>query len=138
MTKFLFLLFSIIGFFGNVKADTVDYWHIYYNKTKIKEFNLYSKGEITLRSKDIKRTDSLTIIYFRDTPCSDCATEVIIETGSNFVITKGEGIGTFNPIKISVFDLLLKAERELNFAFFQEKQGASKTQRVLLFKIKLE
>jgi hypothetical protein len=78
MTKFLILFISAIGFFNAVKADTIDYWHVYYNKTKIKEYNQYSKGEITLKIKNIKNKDTLTVRYFRDTPCSDCKTQVVL------------------------------------------------------------
>jgi hypothetical protein len=54
------------------------------------------------------------------------------------VVTKAKGIGTFNPIKISVFDLLLKYYTKFYYVFYQEEQNTRQTQRVLLFKIKLE
>ena len=138
MKQFILLFISTIGIFNSVKADTIDYWHIYYNDVKIKEYNHYSKGEITLKIKDLKKTDSLTIKYFRDTPCSDCETQVIVESKSHFVITKGKGFGTFNPIKISVFDLLLKADRDFSYVYYQEGGKTNQTPRLLLFKIKLE
>ena len=74
MTRILVILITTIGLFNSAKADTIDYWHVYYNKIKIKEYNQYSKGEIVLKIKDIKKSDSLTIKYFRDTPCDDCLT----------------------------------------------------------------
>jgi len=138
MKQFILLFILTIGIFNSVKADTIDYWHIYYNDIKIKEYNHYSKGEITLKVKDLKKTDSLTIIYFRDTPCSDCETQVIVESKSHFVITKGKGFGTFNPLKISVFDLLLKADRDFSYVYYQEGVKTNQTPRLLLFKIKLE
>ena len=138
MAKLLLLLISTIGFFYIAKADTIDYWHVYYNNTKIKEYNQYSKGEIVLKVKNIKKTDSLTILFFRDTPCSDCKTEVNVENESHFVITKGKGYGTFNPIKISVFDLLLKADRDFSCVYYQERDETETTPKVLLFKVKLE
>ncbi len=141
MTKFVLFLFVTLGLLNITKADTIDFWHVYYNKTKIKEYNQYSKVEIILKIKDIQKTDSLTIRYFRDTPCSDCETQVAIENGKHFVITKSIGKGTFNPIKISVFDLLqyhLKYNKDVYEVFYHEGQIISRTQRALIFKIKLE
>ena len=129
------------GLFSSAKADTINYWHVYYNKIKIKEYNQYSKGEIVLKIKDIKKTDSLTIKYFRDTPCENCETQVAIENRKHFVITKGKGLGTFNPIKISVDDLLqyhLKADKEVYEVFYHDGQIKGRTPRVLIFRIKLE
>ena len=141
MTRILIILISTFGLFSSAKADTIDYWHVYYNNIKIQEFNQYSKGAIVLKIKDIKKTDSLTVKYFHDTPCSDCKTQVAIENGRHFVITKGQGLGTFNPIKISIYDLLqyhLKADKEFYEVFYHEGQITSRTQRILIFRIKLE
>lgn len=135
MTRILIILISTIGLISSAKSDTIDYWLVYYNKVKIKEYNQYSKGEIILKIKDIKKTDSLTIKYFRDTPCDDCLTNLTIESDDNFVITKGQGTGTFNPINVSVFDLILKANRNYYNVYYYEK---NKPKKILLFKIKLE
>jgi len=138
MTKILIILISALGLFNSAKADTIDYWHIYYNKIKIKEYNQYSNGVITLKVKDIKKTDSLTVMYFRDTPCDNCETQLAIEDRKHRAITKGKGIGTFKPIKVSVFDLLqyhLKSDKTVYEVYYQE---TSRTQRVLIFNIKLE
>ena len=141
MTRILIILISTFGLFSSAKADTIDYWHVYYNNIQIQEFNQYTKGAIVLKIKDIKKTDSLTVKYFRDRPCSDCETQVDIENGRHFVITKGQGLGTFNPIKISIYDLLqyhLKADKEVYEVFYHEGQITSRTQRILIFRIKLE
>ena len=141
MKQIFLILISTLGLSSFVKADTIDFWHVYYNNVKIQEFNEYSKGEIHFKVKDIKKTDTLTIKYFRDTPCDNCETQVSIENGKHFVITKVNGIGTFNPIKISVYDLLqyhLKADKEVYEVFYHEGKIIGRTQRVLIFRIKLE
>lgn len=141
MTRILIILISTFGLTSLANADTIDFWLVYYNNVKIQEFNQYSKGEIVLKIKDIKKTDSLTVKYFRDTPCEDCETQVAIENGKHFVITKGKGVGTLNPIKISVYALLqyhLKADKEVYEVFYNERQITSRTQRALIFRIKLE
>jgi hypothetical protein len=141
MVKFIFLSISMMRFNDMPVADTISYWHIYYNTKKIKECNTYSKEEIRIKEKDVKRTDFLMIEYFRDTPCSECKTQVIIESNKQFIITKGTGIGTFNPVKIAVFDLLqyhLKNKKEIYKVLYYEEQLTNKVQKVLLFRIKLE
>jgi hypothetical protein len=140
MIRILIILTSTIVFFSSAKADTIDYWHVYYNKTKIKECNQYSKGEIVIKIKDIKKTDSLTIKYFRDTPCENCETQVIIENGK-YIVTKGKGLGTFSPIKVSLYDLLqyhLKADKDVYEVFYQEGQITGPELRVQILRIKLE
>lgn len=141
MTIILTILFSIFVFFSTVKADTIDYWHVFYNETKIKEYIQYSKGEIVFNIKDIKKTDTLTVKYFCDTPCHECETQVTIESGSHFEITKGIGSGAFNPIKISAYELLQyyqNVSKDVFEVFYHERLSTSRSEKVLIFKIKLE
>lgn len=138
MLKLIMLLVVSSGINLTAKADTVDYCRVFYNKKEIREYPLYSKGEILLKVKDIKENDSLTILYFRDTPCSECETNVIVENKQHFIITQGKGQGTFNPIKISVFDLLVKADRDYSYVYYYEVNGNINTPKIPLFKIKLE
>ncbi len=141
MERIFIIIITTIGLISSAKADTIDFWHVYYNKTKIKEFNQYSKEEIVLKIKDIQRTDSLTVKYFRDTPCDKCETKVTIENGKHFVVTEGKDKGTFNPVTISLYDLLqyhLKAAKEVYEVFYQEEEIINRTQRQLIFRIKFE
>ena len=140
MKRILIILITTIGLFNVANADTISYWHVYYNDIRIKEFNDFSKAEIVLNVRDIKPNDSLTIMYFRDTPCQDCATEILIKNG-HIIITKGKGEGTFHPIKISVFDLLqyhLKVKKGIYDVFYCEKCISSQIGEKFLFSIKLE
>lgn len=138
MTNILLLLFSTLGFSNPTKADTIDYWHVYYNNNKIKEYNLYSNGEIVIKIKEVQKTDSITVLYFRDTPCSDCSNQVTVINEQYFTVSIGKGKGTWNPIKISVFDLIQKAEKGILNALYQEGAITNETESILLFKIKLE
>ena len=141
MTRILIILISTIGLLGSATADTIDYWNVYYNKARVKEFNVGADGEIVVKIRNIKSTDSLMVEYYRDTPCFDCLTKLTIENKEHFVITKGAGIGTFNPIKISVYDLLqyhLKAGGDFYEVFYQEDYLLNPLQRRMIFRIKLE
>lgn len=141
MTRISITFLLAIGHLLTAKADTIDFWHIYYNGIKIKEYNLYSKGEIVFKIEDIKQTDSLTVKYFRDTPCSSCETQVAIESYEKHVIAKGLGRGTFNPIKISVYDLLqyyLNEGSETCEVFYLKRRITNQIQKTSIFRIKLE
>jgi len=146
MKPLITTLIFIIGF-ATAKADTIDYWHVYYNDVKINEISVTSElfsgksNEITLKIKDIKETDSLTITYYRCSFCPGSKTKVEIEDSRQSIITKGVGTESRNPIKVSVSALLLKYETDAAkhfFAYYYEYCDYSKIERTLLFEIKLE
>ena len=140
MKKKLIILILTIGLTNIIKADTIDFWHINYNDIKIKEFNLTSKEEkreIVLNVKDIKKTDSLTIMYFRDVLYIDCEVNVEIEDSLKFVIVKEVGINIGAPIKISIFDLLVTARKSPFFAYYCDC-AIKNRDKFLLFKIIFE
>ena len=138
MIKYLFVLSLSLFLFNAVKADTIDYWHVYYNKVKLKEFNQFnSKEPILLNVRDIK-SDTLTVKYFRDTPCFDCTTFLSVEDTKHQNILTSEGKGTFNPVSFSVKVLIQFKEnsgQELFEVYYFEDDRTSK---ILLFRIKLE
>ncbi len=140
MTKTLLLL--ILTFFIShlCKADTIDYWHVYYNKAKLKEFNhFFDRETIVLKTDNIKNDDSIIVQYFRDTPCSDCVTTLTAEDGNHNSVTTNHGKGTKNPVAISLADLhKYKKENGNDFfeIYYHEENGI--TNNKLLFRIKLE
>jgi hypothetical protein len=145
MKRILVIFILIIGLANIVKADTCDFWHVYYNDVKIKEFAQYSNNkEITLKIKDIKNTDSLTIMYFNDfhytIDSTDCMTEVEFEDSNKFVILKGYIMNKVlqgAPLKISIFDLLVSARKSPFFAYYYACTIENRP-KILLFKIEFE
>ena len=84
--KTIYFLILILLVSNICKADTIDYWHVYYNKTKIKEFNQISRGKtLVFKIANIKKKDSITVKYFRDTPCFDCVTSLTAEDEKHYV-----------------------------------------------------
>ena len=140
MIRSFILLFVTLCIFDSTKADTIDYWHVYYNNSFVREYNQHLKGELSLQIKDIKVTDSFTIKYFRDTHCNDCEVNVSIESRNKIVVSKGQSIGVFTPIKVSVFDVL-QHERESNEKMYQvyyyENGDNADKKKVLIFRIRL-
>ena len=71
MTKILIILISTFGLYSSAKADTIDYWHVYYNDKVIAKFNSVSKDlNIKIKKSEIKETDTISIRYGKDTRCS--------------------------------------------------------------------
>jgi hypothetical protein len=123
------------------KADTIDVWNVSYNHRIIKHFNGDLKGEIVLKMDSIKPGDSLTVVYYRDTPCHDCATFLAIENEKHLVFFGNSNRGTGTPISFSVEQLL--AIRNNGYirpflVFYHEGKLEHRSDKLLLFRIRLE
>ena len=133
---------TINGFLQTLKADTIDYWHVYYNNKKIKDYTQYSKKRaIIFKLEKIKSNDTLKIKYFRDTPCQDCDTYLVIEDGKHNLILTIKGKGTFNPISFSLNKLVAFKRKSNNDSFeiyYFETTTKSRTPKIQLFQIKLQ
>ena len=107
---FLSLLFS---FSLSAKADTIDYWHIHYNGHEAAVFHQYKHPELNLARMDVAANDSISLRYFRDTPCEDCETRLVLQVGDSSVIL-GRGRGTFQPVHFKVNQLLQTGQEVLH------------------------
>lgn len=140
MMKTIYFLILILLVSNICKADTIDYWHVYYNKTKIKEFNQISRGKtLVFKIANIKKKDSITVKYFRDTPCFDCVTSLTAEDEKHYVVVINHGKGTFNPVSFSLADILRYKEQN-NKDYFEVYyyETHSVADKILLFRMKLE
>lgn len=141
MKTLLLIIFCLIGISHTVKADTLDYWHVYYNQTKIREFNQYGTHEIRLKLDSLKSGDSITVKYFRDTPCFDCRAYLTVENEKHHVFLTSSGKGTFNPISFSVNKLIeLRQQGYIQTfeIFYFEGEIKSRSDKILIFRIILE
>lgn len=141
MKKLFFLLLLFAGMSQSAKADTIDFWHVYKNGIKVKEFNAFGKNELVIDIRLVQSKDSVTIRYFRDTPSSDCVTTVTIEDEKHRIITSGSGKGTFNPVSFPLRDVLAfsTATGKKTFeVFYKEGDANSRWDKTLLFTIRLE
>ena len=143
--KILLLLFlASAGITQTTKADTIDYWHVYYNNIKIKEFNGHNEvHEITIKIDKIKNGDSISVNYYRDTHCSDCITHLTIEDGKHHTISthQGKGAGEGNPLSFALKDLLEFRKKDGGSyfeIFYYDNAFSGPPTPGLLFRIKFE
>lgn len=138
MKRYLLITAFIFGFVLFVKADTIDYWHVFYNNIKLKEFNQYSNGLIRLNFADIKSKDSLKIYYFHDAPCSFCENMLIIENSEHKTILY-TGLNEYQaiiPIN-TLFDAMPTKEKRIFYFFYQKDPTKYPLMKILLFRVEI-
>jgi hypothetical protein len=142
MRRSIIFLIFILGLAKTAKADTIDFWHVYYNKTKIREFNLYGDTKFkTIVLRNIQQADFIVVKYFRDTPCSDCLTTLYAENEKQERVSIAQGKGTFNPVTLPLKDIFEHQKRTKHAVFdvyyFEGKPDNEKNKQ-FLFRIKLK
>ncbi|MBO9202435.1 MULTISPECIES: hypothetical protein [Niastella] len=141
MKLLLLLLLALTGISQTTRADTIDYWHVYYNKIKIKECNDYNIRDIIIKTDKVKSGDVITVYYFRDTPGSEAITNLSIEDGKHHVVFASKGKGTGNPISFSLKDLLAYKQKsggnDFEIFYFYNAIGNIADPK-LLFRIKFK
>jgi hypothetical protein len=135
-----FTCLALLWFCPKMNADTLDFWHVYYNDVKIHEFNVLSKGKVVLKSSKIKSSDSLTVKYFKDMRCSSCETYLSFENNESKALVSTKGRGTFNPVKMSLLELQQHFKTEglktCNVYYVEKQKG--KENRRFIFPLMLE
>jgi hypothetical protein len=72
MLKGILTSLIITGISVSAKCDTIDFWHVYYNKVKKIECSIPDYCTFSFPKDSIKPTDSIEIHYFMDSRCYDC------------------------------------------------------------------
>jgi len=129
-----FLAFVLLyGCCLSCKADTIDYWHVKYNNKLILEYTGSNANRlVTINLAGVKKADRITVNYGRDTPCSDCATELVFEDEKKKQYSIAKGKGTFNPLSFFISDI-----KKLSGKYFQVYYREGRQSKLLLFSIKL-
>src|SRR5258708_2858726 len=107
--KAVYFILIILSFAATkeVRADTVDYWHVYYNKKLLARFNQTNKNHsISINKSQVKNDDKLYIEYGNDTPCSDCETGLYILNEDKHKVVIATGKGTFNKLSVAINNIL--------------------------------
>lgn len=140
MINYLFLLIFFPVTLEDHYADTLDSWHVYFNKEKIREFNIAGKqNKVILRSSLVKAADSLRIQYFTTAGCDRCSYVLRIATENK--ISLFEVPSNTKTISLSLKELLkLQIDNNaqpLNLCLI-ENMGFQKNKETTLFTVKIE
>lgn len=138
MTRIITGLFFIICFHSIGYCDTITNWQVYHNNRLLANFNIMNvKNEIVFKKQNFKKGDSITVNYFRDTPCFDCLSFLTVEDGKHHIVTYWKGNGTFTPKTFSL-DKLMESGKGYFEIYYHDGEIKSRTQRQLLFRLKIE
>lgn len=78
MKNLFLLLVVLISLQFQSKADTIDYYHVYFNASVIRKYNEYNKNKpetvITLKKDSLQSGDVIQIRYWNDTGTSNSGT----------------------------------------------------------------
>lgn len=140
MKNLILTILIAVAFNSKAKTDTITNWQVEYNKIEFAKFNEFSKDKILrINLGKIKPQDSLTIKYFRDTPCPVCNTEIYLVDEKGNHIVKGTGKNTFEPVTISLLEIkqfIIDNKGLKPQVFFLEIDTEGKeTDRQMLFEI---
>jgi hypothetical protein len=135
----IIVVFLFVSLFS--KADTIDVWNVYYNQRIIHHFNGFSKNELVVSLDSIQPGDSITLRYYRDTPCHDCATFLAIENEKHYIFFQRSNRGTGAPISFTVDELLaIKNKGYIRpfLVFYYEGKLERRSDKILLFRVRFE
>jgi hypothetical protein len=108
MKLLIIILTILLTSTTKVSADSIDHWRIYFNKSMVLENNeVSSEKPFILKLSELTETDSITVIYFSDSPCSDCTTYLQSDDGTKARLMMAKGVGTSTPLTFKIKDLLL-------------------------------
>lgn len=139
--KAVFTLLLFTGFTIAAKADTIDYWHVYYNDKKLTELTYNADKTITIKASQIKDNDSIRVFFFREAPCSECETSLTVNDNNDARVATSKGRGTGKALSFSLADVLLYKRRTGKNTFevcYFDRLNMYQAMKPIIFTIKLE
>ena len=138
---FLSFLFLFILNVANAKVqpDTVTFWQVYLNGYLVKSFNENERtATLIIKLNEITKTEKLLVKYFRDTPCANCPTHLVIYDDQKNVVVLVNGKGTFASLSFGINKLVDKWNSESPKYFEAYYWENNSTHHKLLFVLKFE
>ena len=83
MKKSLLLILIIHLSLQKASADTVDFFHVFYNDKLILESGVLGESTITLSLQELKDTDTLKFNYFNDSGKYDLEFGCVLKSGNS-------------------------------------------------------
>jgi hypothetical protein len=140
-TKKLFILIVLLGW-GVVKADSTDYWRVYYNNIQVLEHHpMGDNDNDQLVLSGIGADDMVKISYYHLTPLEgDRTLSVQDENGKTIYTLEYKKTDTDQPMYFRIVELY---KRDFKFntyynVFLSEKVNGKPDLDVLLFRFKIK
>jgi hypothetical protein len=137
MKKVLFLILSLF-LIQVVKADTIDYWHVYYNGRIFKKYNQNHKNQvIALEFDQIKENDSIKVVFFSDTRCPECLTSLALFNGEKDQVDISEIKEGIYSLTFKVKDLIILGSKlyKNSFPIYLIEEREEARRKSFLFRI---
>lgn len=139
MKTFFLFLFFVVGVQLHSSADTIDFYHVYYNQTVIKTYNLHDinsdKTLIAFQRATLKQDDVLRIRYWNDVMTGHTGTVKLYASEDNQLISEYKSTERFFNIPVS---LLLEEESSFRVSRSIYLEREDQTMEYTLFYIKID
>ena len=136
LRKFTLLICFSIIFISSAFCDTTDYFHVFYNKIKIKDVSI--SLPLQMKKADIKENDTLSVEYWDDTPCATCKFFLVVIDNKNNYVKVSTNIGQGEPLIIPMSAIMLWSDNKLvntfDIYYYEEKPAFP----IHLFTLKLQ
>jgi hypothetical protein len=139
--SFSIVLILLFAFSSEMKADTIDFYHVFYNSSILKKYNQYDLSKnntISIDLHSIKEDDSIKVMYWDDTPCIDCKCYLNVYTRETIKVDSTTIIGAGKLLSIRLFDMRQYCIQNKSNEFKFEYYESNSLNRKILFYIKLE
>mgnify|MGYP001555664022 CR=1 FL=1 len=131
MRRVLLFLFVLIGLSATAKADTIDFYWVFYNDTVWAKLNgVMNNTELHLNGTGIKADDSITIKYTTDTPCPGCHHTLAVKDENGNKIEELDKNGSWVPFTFSIRKFSHSYKPPSSYSFYYDGR--------LLFKLLIE
>ena len=116
--------------------DTITVWKVYIGTTLVKDFNDFTKDKrIILKKGNVKVVDTLKIVYFDDTPCPNCKSELIIKTETGKIVKRIFGKYKFEIGTVEIQLISFNNRSEILKFYYKEDENYREK---LLFETKIQ
>jgi hypothetical protein len=108
LSLLLLLLLPVLAKAGKstCPVDTIDTWRVYYNGVEVNSGNGFLECIINLNITDIKPTDTLSVHYYCDAPCSGCNYFLLVQTDKHHPVARSTMAPEGHLLELPMADII--------------------------------
>jgi hypothetical protein len=123
--RFFSVVVFLLATFAS-KADTIDYWHVYYNDVIFGKFHQgQMDNELKIQKKEIRKNDFLVVKHHDDTPWHNTKIALVITNEKGITVKTISAIGEGSDLKVELKDLLkdeINKSVKLFFDYYEDNE----------------